>query len=154
RLPGPRRLLVDVLEEHLDGVLGHERLAAGQQLEEDDAERIEVGLGGEVAVALALLRRHIRGGADGAFRPGQGGHVLVLAMPKSVNLRTPSRVTIRFDGFRSRWMIPFSWAYWRAMHSCLPWAATSSQVSRPLRASARSSGSPSMYSIAMNGVPR
>ena len=43
-----------------------------------------------------------------------------LAMPKSVSLRTPSLVSIRFDGFRSRWMMLFSWAYWRAAQSCLP----------------------------------
>ena len=42
-----------------------------------------------------------------------------LAMPKSVSLSMPSRVIIRFDGFRSRWMMPFSWACCRALTKLL-----------------------------------
>ena len=74
----PLELALDVQHEHVHGVLGVERLAAGDQLVEDDAERIEVGFVGDVAFALALLRRHVGGGADGAVGGGQGGDVEVL----------------------------------------------------------------------------
>src|SRR5689334_8647014 len=83
-----------------------------------------------------------------------------LAMPKSVSLSTPSVVTIRLDGFRSRWMIPLSWACWRAAQSGLPNSTTSSQVNggRVGAPAWRSSmilsrDLPSTYSMAKNGVP-
>ena len=77
-----------------------------------------------------------------------------LAMPKSVSLSTPWRLTMRFDGFKSRWTMPLSWACWRASHSCLPYCTTSSQARDWRRASTLSRDSPSTYSIAMNGVLR
>ncbi len=75
-----------------------------------------------------------------------------LAIPKSVSLSRPSGVTIRLDGFRSRWMIPFSWACWRASQSCLAYPTTSSQFILPRRPRIFSIDSPSTYSMAMNGV--
>ena len=37
--------------------------------------------------------------------------VNAFARPKSSSLTTPSGVTMMLAGFRSRWMIPLSWAY-------------------------------------------
>ena len=45
------------------------------------------------------------------------GLPVALATPKSITFGTgrPSyRATRTFDGFRSRWMIPFWWACWTA----------------------------------------
>ena len=53
-------------------VSGDERLLPGQQFVEDDAERVQVRLVGQVPVALALLRRHVGGRADGAVRARSG----------------------------------------------------------------------------------
>ena len=43
----------------------------------------------------------------------------VLAKPKSRTFTVPSGVILTFPGFRSRWMIPFSWAASRASAICL-----------------------------------
>ena len=76
---------------------------------------------------------------------------LAFASPKSSTFTTPSGVIMTLVGFRSRWMMPFSWAassastIWRAM-------ARASCASRPdprafRRASRASSVSPSTSSM-------
>ena len=70
----------------------------------------------------------------------------ILASPKSRIFRTPSGVTMRFSGFRSRWTIPARCAFARPSASCAPRSSSSGIGSGP-RARRRRSVSPSTYSI-------
>ena len=63
----------------------------------------------------------VRAGASSAF-----------AKPKSSTFTWPSAVSFTFAGFRSRWMIPFSWAYSRASAICFAIGrVSSSAIARP-----------------------
>jgi len=49
---------------------------------------------------------------------GDFSSAIALARPKSSSFTFPSDVTLTFAGFRSRWMIPLSWAASRASPIC------------------------------------
>ena len=69
-----------------------------------------------------------------------------LARPKSRSFTVPAGVTFTFAGFRSRWMIPRSWASSRASAICRAMPSASSSGTGP-RASRSASVSPSTSSI-------
>ena len=56
-----RRRRADVEVNHLAEALGHERRPPAQHLEEDHAQRVDVGAVIDLARAAALLGRHVRG---------------------------------------------------------------------------------------------
>ena len=57
----------------------------------------------------------VAGDAARSFAEGSSA----FARPKSNTFTTPASVTIMLAGFKSRWMIPFSWAASRASAICL-----------------------------------
>ena len=114
------RLLLQDRVQRLDRRVPVERPAARQHLVEHRPEREDVGA---VVRGLAprLLRRHVADRPQHHARPRvprQGGRSRVLALattacsarPKSRILTTPSFVTNRFSGFRSRWTTALSCA--------------------------------------------
>ena len=84
--------------------------SAGEQLVEEHAQRIEVGLVRQVAFAATLLGRHVRGRAHGAVGRRQLRDVQVLGDAEVGELERAVGRIMRLDGFRSRWMMPCSWA--------------------------------------------
>ncbi len=116
-----------------DGFAAAEQHFSGQEFVENDAEGPDIG----AAVhdfAARLFRGHVGGGAEdhaglghgereGGRHGGTGAAALdsvALARPKSRSFTMPSGVTLILAGFRSRWMMPRSWAassaaaIWRA----------------------------------------
>ncbi len=77
---------------------------------------------------------------------------MARAMPKSITLTWPLRVSMTFAGLMSRWTMPLRWAYsrpWR-MPMVISMARSGSSL-RPLWRSSRSV-EPSTYSITMYGI--
>ena len=106
-----RRRLVDVPHRDGDEVVARERDRAGQQLVEDDAERVHVGQLGDLT-ALRLLRRDVLGGAEhGAGLRHRRATSSERAIPKSVTFARPLPFRSTFCGFTSRWTSPCAWAY-------------------------------------------
>ena len=78
QLAGARRLLLRVGPELRDGLVAREGHLTGQEVEEDAAERVDVGAGVD-GLALELLGRDVVGGADPLTRRRHlpaAGHVL------------------------------------------------------------------------------
>ena len=81
--------------------------AAAQQLVEHDAQRVDVGGGGDRLAAELLGRGVVRASSAAARASRHGGRPpaagsSTLAMPKSSSLACPSAVTRMFEGLRSR----------------------------------------------------
>jgi hypothetical protein len=74
-----------------------------------------------------------------------------FATPKSITLTCPSGVSITFEGFRSRWTMPASWAFASAPAISIPYRRASAVVSGP-RTSLAASVSPPMNSITRYAV--
>ncbi len=103
--------------------LAIERLAAGEHLVEDAAERPDVGALVH-RPAARLLRAHVGRRAENDAVLSAGPSVIVgewarsgvapspsvLANPKSRTLTTPDGVTLTLAGLRSRWTMPLSCA--------------------------------------------
>ena len=135
--------------------------AAGQHLEEDAAEGPDVGAL-DRRLAARLLRCHVGGRARGSCPTAVRPRVIVgefvevcpaaarrssaLARPKSSTFTVPSARTLMFAGFRSRWMMPGSWAASSASAICRRGEA-SSERQRALRAMRDDRSSPSTSSI-------
>ena len=116
------------------GLLAGEGRDPGQRLEEDAAERVDVG-GGTDRAAAPLLRRHVLGGADhrgAALR--RRSSPSALARPKSVRkARSPSTRTL--CGLTSRWTMPAAWA---ASSASAIWPAGRSPAPAPAAPRGRS----------------
>ena len=102
----------------------------------------------KVPVARRLLRAHVRRRAHD-HDPGLGEALVVTAlsaraMPKSATSVLPSVVRSRFSGLMSRWITPWSWAYWRA------WAASRVIRSASSTESCRSRRSRSRSDLALD----
>jgi hypothetical protein len=74
------------------------------------------------------------------------------AMPKSITLTAPARVTITFAGLMSRWMMPCSCAAWSAEATFSVSSTACIGVGWPPPARNDASVRPSMYSMTMNCV--
>ena len=117
----PRRRLDHVGDHHLAGAGPHERRPAGHHLEQDAAERVDVGAVVDRARVARLLRRHVRRRSQHAAGAGLVRVAVALldtsfAMPKSRILiatgvrAEPSVARKRLSGLRSRWTMPRSCA--------------------------------------------
>jgi len=94
--------------EQLLRVLPLERLLAGDELVERDAERPDVGprVG---HVAVQDLGGEVGGAPHQHADLGEIGRGLVLGDPKSMSFTSPSRESITFAGFTSRWSSLLKW---------------------------------------------
>ena len=118
----------------------------GEQLVHHHADRVQVAAVVHL-LAADLLRADVAGRADGEIDVGvgdlaeRGSPSTSLASPKSMTLMRSRGVsgstTIRFAGFRSRWMIPSSWAAWSTSQSSPMMRPTRGALMRPFRASRR-----------------
>ena len=88
------------------GAVALPRPVAGQHLEQDDAERVDVGRGGR-RLAARLLRAEVVDRARGSC-PGSviWASATARAMPKSATFTRPSRPMRMLPGFTSRWTMP------------------------------------------------
>jgi hypothetical protein len=68
-------------------------------------------------------------------------------MPKSATIVLPSLVSRMFSGFTSRWITPWSWAYWRPRATSRAILTASGGESRPSRPSRSRNDSPSIHGI-------
>ena len=75
--------------------------------------------------------------------------VIARAIPKSMTLTTPSRVSITLPGLMSRWMIPARWLNSSAAHTSAVISRDRWTVSRPSCCSTSRSVRPSTYSMTM-----
>ncbi len=73
------------------------------------------------------------------------------AIPKSIS-RGPSRVSITFDGFTSRWTSPRRWTATRARARPSPMARTEASGSGPCEATAPPREGPATYPVATHGT--
>ena len=117
-----------------------ERRRAGQQFVQDHAQGVDVGPRVDVhGVEGRLLRGHVQRRAQARCRTPVNSvcsvscrPVVALARPKSITLGTglPSWLSTRmFDGFRSRWMMPFWWACCTAEQICMNRSSRSGMLS-------------------------
>ena len=94
-------------------VLRVERALAGEELVEDQAERVDVARGRHL-LPLQLLGRHVGGRARADVAPTAP----TAARPKSITRTWPAPSSMTFAGFRSRCSTPRSCAAARPAHSC------------------------------------
>ena len=101
-------VVLDVAQQHRDRLGVAERRRAGEHLERDDAERVEVGPRADArrpAPARAPCTRACRSSCR-SRSAACSSESSALAIPKSAILTPPSAVTSTFSGLRSRWTIP------------------------------------------------
>ena len=142
-----------------------ERRTAAQHLEEDHAQRVDVGAVIDLARAAALLGRHVRGRshhrsgprphrADVARRPGRAWRCRSRAPSPSPAVASRSSGTRkRLSGLRSRWTMPAAWAAASALAVCAAMRRASATGSRPRSRRRAARFSPSSSSITMYEVP-
>ena len=140
----------DRLPEHgghrVRDVFAAEKPLPRQHLVKHDAKRPDIRALVD-GPAPRLLRRHVRGGPENHADPGHGRRgdgrrappdrpradgSIAFAKPKSSTFTVPSGRTFTFAGFKSRWMIPCSWADFERLGD-LPvrWAALRRAESAP-----------------------
>jgi hypothetical protein len=157
RVPQDRR--TDIGERR-----ARERTLTAGQLVEHDPEGEDIGPRID-ALAADLLGRHVRHGAQHLPAPESGVVIVAtcvrsvtmsgsasLARPKSSTLSRPSRVSITFAGFRSRWTTPFSCAALSASESAMP-SSTTRAIGIPPGTMWRSRLWPSTSSMVRKRVP-
>ena len=126
---GRHRLLGDDLHRGVQRRGRLERRPAGQQLVEDGAQGVDVGGRADGPSCPRPAPEPCSWACPGWPRCGvvaPGTRRARLARPKSVILGVPSSVSRTLAGFRSRWMMPCSWA-----------TASPGPASRPVRAASR-----------------
>ena len=110
-LPQRRRRRVDVLHRDRDEVVARERHLAGQQLVENDPERVDVRAARRPAApgpARARCSRRCRARCRSAVSLSWASSG--RAIPKSVTFASPVPFRSTFCGLTSRWTKPCSWA--------------------------------------------
>ena len=121
-----------------------ERVAAGEQLEEDDAERVHVRTRVDRRRAAGNARR-CSGAMYGRVPPKLPRcrpRAASAARLKSSSIGWPSSVSRTLAGFRSRCRMPRSWAWARPSARRAPIQRTASDVSRTRRAARRPTAVP------------
>ena len=133
-----------------------DRVEAGPELVEGEAERVDVGGSGRPPPrppARGTCRRACR--RPGRSRSGSGRprasrsrsrRAARAAPARPLTLRLRAGRTRTLSGLRSRWMTPASWAWARAEQSSAPSSATSRSETSPRAASSRRFG-PSTSSL-------
>jgi len=79
------------------------------------------------------------------------GSLIARAMPKSITLISPARVSITFAGFMSRWTMPLRWLKSSAAQTSAIHVIAACGAMVPSRRNTSRRVSPSTYSITMYG---
>ena len=124
---GRRRLLFDDLPQRLRRRVRVKGRPAGQHLVQDRPQRVDVRGRPDGRSGPGPARGPCSSASPAGCRSGSAAASSSRrASPKSVILGVPSAVSRTFAGFRSRWMIPWSWAACTASAS-----VASSAAARP-----------------------
>lgn len=103
RLRGMGERVAQSLQHDRHGGVGAVRHLAGQQLEQDNRQCIDVG-GGADHLSPGLFRRHVRRCANAYAGLGEPCTGTSLAIPKSISTGRPLRSSMMLSGLMARWI--------------------------------------------------